>query len=191
MSYEVPVSLRKRSSSRKLLFQLPFFPIRHLPFTGRSTRLFSRQEILAEVREEIEAQAVIGSKEHGFVLDVAALKTRCYLLLSVYEETQRTRHAHANIRAVLSDAVLDGRYLLKAGSYLQMPGQPIHASTEVWGHSASEFDPYRFVQKRGIARGAIPTGGFLAWGAPPHLCPARQFATTEILIAVALLCNVS
>ncbi|KAM0810746.1 hypothetical protein AB5N19_11096 [Seiridium cardinale] len=147
--------------------------------------LFSRSEVLNEVRNEVESQAVTGSQQEGFELDVAALKHRCPLLLSVYQETQRTRHVHANIRKVLDDTLLDGKYLLKAGNYLQMPGQPIHSSESIWGASASEFDPYRFANKNNTSN--VPSSAFLAWGAPPHLCPARQFASTEILIIIALL----
>ncbi|KAH8882198.1 cytochrome P450 [Thozetella sp. PMI_491] len=149
--------------------------------------LFSRPDVLAEVRQELELHAVTGSKEAGFVMDVAAIKAKCPLLLSVMEETQRMRHVHAILRAVLSDTMLDGRYLLKKGNYLQMPGQPIHLSTEIWGPSAAEFDPYRFVPKKGRERDGIPPSAFLPWGAPPHLCPARQFASAEIMLAVGML----
>ncbi|KAI1800964.1 cytochrome P450 [Daldinia bambusicola] len=176
--------------------------------------LFSRPEVLAEVREELEAHAVHrksggekgkeegehGAEEADFVLDVASLKTRCPILLSVMQETQRTRHSHANIRKVLSDTPLDdGRYLLRKGYYVIMPGPPIHADTSVWGPTASTFDPYRFVPNRDrngtkankpddvAAAAAAPPSGFLSWGAPPYLCPARQFAATELLIVTALL----
>lgn len=143
--------------------------------------LFSRRSLLHEVRQELEAQAVI-KQEHGYTLDLGALKSKCPLLLSVFQETQRIRHIHAAIRRVMKDTLLDGKYLLKEGDYLQMPGHPIHVNTTIWGPSAREFDPYRFLK---IAK---PTGsGFMAWGTPPHLCPARQFAATEILIMVALL----
>ncbi|KAL3418727.1 hypothetical protein PVAG01_10443 [Phlyctema vagabunda] len=150
--------------------------------------LFSRPEILAEVRQEIMTQAVSGSKKEGFVLDVAVVKTRCPLLVSVFQETQRTRHVNASFRMVMEDTVLDGKYLLKKGNFLQMPGAPIHSNTGIWGHAASEFDPYRFVPKKGSGRDSLPTNnGFMAWGAAPYLCPARQFATTEILIVAAMM----
>ncbi|KAI1648166.1 uncharacterized protein F4817DRAFT_74665 [Daldinia loculata] len=71
-----------------------------------------------------------------------------------------------------------------------MPGPPIHRDVSVWGQSAGTFNPYRFVPKTSsvVSADAVPpTSGFLSWGAPPYLCPARQFASTEILIIVALL----
>ena len=152
--------------------------------------LFSRPDILNQVRQELEENAVFVQKD-GFALDIAALKSKCPLLLSVLQETQRTRHIHAAIRKVMEDTLLDGKYFLKAGNYLQMPGHAIHSNTTLWGPAASEFDPYRFVKPSMAeeSKDAIKHSGsdFLAWGAPPHLCPARQFAATEILILVALL----
>ncbi|KAH7118584.1 cytochrome P450 [Dactylonectria estremocensis] len=147
--------------------------------------LFSRPEVLEEVRAQVAEHAVSGSKESGFKLNVSALKTKCPLLLSVFQETQRTRHMHANIRKVTADTLLDGKYLLKAGNFVQMPGNPIHTNPEIWGDTVDVFDPYRFVPKDD--RKPILPSGFLAWGAPPHLCPARQFAATEILIVLASL----
>ncbi|KAH7123176.1 cytochrome P450 [Dactylonectria macrodidyma] len=149
--------------------------------------LFSRPGALQELRDEISREAVSGTKEEGFVLDVAALKTKCTLLLSVLQETQRTRHIFAMIRKVMSDTLLDGQYMLKAGHYLQMPGNPIHTNTSVWGPTAGAFDPYRFMPQESGDRKARDPSSFVAWGAPPHLCPARQFAATEIMIIVALL----
>lgn len=154
--------------------------------------LFSRADILTRVREELEAQAVV-KQDDRFALDVAALKSKCPLLLSVFQETQRVRHVYGAWRKVLKDTLLDGKYLLKAGNYLQMPGNLIHSDPDAWGPSASDFDPYRFVNGPGSkdveGKMAVKHGSsdFLAWGAPPHLCPARQFAATEILILVALL----
>ncbi|KAI1866724.1 uncharacterized protein JN550_007577 [Neoarthrinium moseri] len=147
--------------------------------------LFSRPDVLHEVREEVRLQAVTGSAKEGFELDVAALKLRCPLLLSVFQETQRMRHVHANIRKVLYDTVIDGKFLLKAGNFLHLPAAPIHSSENIWGASASVFDPYRFADTKNTA--SVTGSAFLPWGAPPHLCPARQFASTEILIIIALL----
>lgn len=145
--------------------------------------LFSREETLAQVRDELEQQAVVELGNGCFALDVAALKAQCPLLLSVFQETQRVRHIHAAIRKVMQDTLLDGKYLLKTGNYLQMPGNAIHSHEKIWGPTAAQFDPRRFVDVDKRRGGS----DFLAWGAPPHLCPARQFAATEIVILVALL----
>jgi cytochrome P450 len=147
--------------------------------------LYWRPELLDELREEVGREAVTRSKEGGFLLDIAALKSKCRLLLSVMEETQRVRHIHATMRKVLEDTILEGRYLLKKGYVVQMPGSPIHYNTDVYGPTAGEFNPYRFVP--GKAKEFTHGSGFLAWGSPPHLCPARQFASAEVLILAALL----
>lgn len=149
--------------------------------------LFSRPQILTEVREELETHAVSGSKEDRFILDVAALKSQCPLLLSVFQETQRTRHVNPSFRKVMTDILLDDKYLLKEGNFLQVPGNVIHRETGIWGPTAMEFDPYRFVPKKGVDKDASSASGFVPWGAAPYLCPARQFAATEILIMAALL----
>lgn len=154
--------------------------------------LFSRPDVLEEVRQEISGHAVRKS-EDGLVLDVAALKTDCLLLLSVLQETQRTRSINALVRKVMDDTLLDGRYLLKKGNFLQMPSQPIHINSALWGGSAETFDPRRFVSKKqsptddGKGSTGNVSSNFMPWGAAPHLCPARQFASTEILIVLALL----
>lgn len=157
--------------------------------------LFSRPELLAEVRAELGRNAVSGprscgnDKASGFVLDVAALKARCPLLLSVFQETQRTRHVNPSFRKVLADTRLDDRYLLKAGRFLQVPGNVMHCDPGLWGPTALEFDPYRFMpgKEAGVDRGTAAASGFVPWGAAPYMCPARQFAATEILIIAALL----
>ncbi|KAM0350691.1 hypothetical protein ACHAPU_003183 [Fusarium lateritium] len=149
--------------------------------------IFSRPKLLEEVRNEVTEQAISGDKETGFRLDVSALKTKYPLILSIFQETQRIRHIHANIRKITKDTLLDRKYLLKAGHYVIMPGQPMHTNKTTWGESADEFDPYRFVPKDSTDRKTVASSSFVAWGAPPHLCPARQFASTEILIVVALL----
>ncbi|KAI0118645.1 cytochrome P450 [Nemania sp. FL0031] len=164
--------------------------------------IFSRPDLLAAIREEISTNAVAvvtgtynGIDTSEFTLDVAALKTKCQLLLSSFQEVQRMHDTHANIRKVLADTFLDGgHYLLRKGSYCLVPTSLVHRSTRVWGETPSSFDPYRFMPQnaRVYGQGDSKSGitlanSFLGWGTTPHLCPARQFAATEILVLVALL----
>ena len=93
--------------------------------------VFSRPQLLEAIREEVSINAVQKPNDGSSVLDMAALKTACPLLLSTYQETQRTRHAHATSRSVVEDTFLD-QYLLKKGNILQMPVRPIHESREIW-----------------------------------------------------------
>jgi hypothetical protein len=151
--------------------------------------LFSRPSVLDEVRAEVQSHAIARDSSGTTILDVGALKSRCPLLLSVLQETQRTRHQAAMARQVMVDTTIDdGKYLLKKGAYVQMPAQPIHNDTAIWGPAAAEFDPYRFVNNTATGqKQKVAPGAFLAWGAAPHVCPARQFMTTELLIMGALL----
>ncbi|KAL4912839.1 cytochrome P450 [Aspergillus aurantiobrunneus] len=146
--------------------------------------IFSRPELLEVVRDEIYSSAV-QKTDTGFVLDVAALKSKCQVLLSVYQETQRTRHYQVAFRAITEDTLLD-RHLLKKGNYLQILSKPTHHNLNIWGPDTSNFDPYRFVP--GGTKTKISPSCFQPWGVPPHMCPARRFAFTEILIITALLC---
>jgi cytochrome P450 len=155
--------------------------------------IISRPQLLADIRAEIEANAVSKSDSEGqtaFKLDVADLKTACPLLLSSYQETQRTRSIHANIREVVSSTLITSpttqeEYYLCQGQYVQMPSGPIHKDPNIWGPTASEFDPRRFVNGKGVPKS--DSYAFLAWGSAPHLCPARQFASTEVMLFVALM----
>jgi len=158
--------------------------------------IYSRPALLEAIRQEIRERAVQKSDE-GFVLDIAILQTQCYLLLSAYQETQRLRHAQVAFRMMLEDTMID-QYLLKKGNHLHLAAKPVHLDPALWGQHVNHYDPYRFVpasasatagetKTKTTARPKILPTSFLPWGAAPWLCPARQFATTEILIIVALL----
>lgn len=180
---------------------------------------FSRPALLAAIRQEILSNAVVrhdGAEANDDkanaprVLDLAALKMSCPLLLATFQETQRHRHARSASRFVTEDTLLDGRFLLKKGHYLQMPVQSVHMDTSLWGPDAAAFDPYRFlpppaaakssVDEKAAAAGTTEGGGgytnssgkirpnsFLPWGTAPYTCPGRQFASTEVLVVAALL----
>jgi cytochrome P450 len=146
--------------------------------------VFSRPQLLQRLRLEIMEHAVHVDKPIQTIeLDVAALKTRCSLLLACLEETQRTRGQHATIRKVQEDTMV-GPFLLKKNAYLQIPSQTVHFDPTIWGDDPYRFNPDRFLDMYASPRSA---SSFTAWGVAPHLCPARQFAATEILVLIALL----
>ncbi len=178
-------------AKQAVVFTIASFPNSAPTLYWTIYELFSRPEVLAEVRNEVQEQTISGSRGKGFVLDVAALKSKCPILLSVFQETQRTRHVNPSFRKVMNDTLLDNKYLLKAGRYLQVPGNVIHTSTGIWGKEALDFDPYRFMPqpRKSLEKDASSSIAkpFVPWGAAPYLCPARQFASTEILTVCALL----
>lgn len=168
--------------------------------------IFSRPDVLSEIRQEIHDKAVTQSSSNK-ILNITSLQSDCHLLLSAFQETQRLRHSQVAFRIVVDDILLDDQYLLKKGAYVHLPAKPVHQNSEFWGPHANAFDPYRFIQAADptsknptttttsttTTSKSIPTkpkiipSGFRAWGAPPHMCPARQFAATEIMVFVALL----
>jgi hypothetical protein len=151
--------------------------------------IYSRPALLETIRQEIRKRALQKS-EDGFLLDIANLQTQCHVLLSAYQETQRTRHGQVAFRMILEDTIID-QYLLKKDHHLHLSAKPVHLDPTLWGPHVNHFDPYRFVPaatgETKTTRPRILPTSFLPWGAAPWLCPARQFATTEILIIVALL----
>lgn len=80
------------------------------------------------------------------------------------------------------------KYFLEKGNYLLMPSVPVHHDPAVWGLNADKFDPYRFVKGNvSIPRDKLPeSSAFMVWGIAPHVCPARQFASTEVMLFVAM-----
>lgn len=158
--------------------------------------IVTRPELLDTIRSELQ-QIVTRSGQldkETFEIDVVGLRTGCPILLSSYQETQRFRNIHASIRKIIADTVIESpitgeKYFLEKGNYLQMPSAPIHHDPEVWGANAAEFDPYRFVKGTGaIPRDKLPESyAFMAWGIAPHVCAARQFASTEVMLFVAMM----
>lgn len=143
--------------------------------------VFSRPDLVHRLREAIIEHGIHrDARSDTIELDVSALKTRVPLLLAVLEETQRVRGANATFRKVQTDTVL-GDYHLKRGNWIQIPHQPVHHDSRIWGTDPLQYNPDRFLGK------TLPSNSLSAWGTAPHLCPARQFASTEIMVLIALL----
>jgi hypothetical protein len=70
--------------------------------------IFSQPKLLKELRTELEEVAISRKGVNfEFELDLVAIKTKCPILLSIFEQTQRTRTIHAYIRKGLEDTTLD------------------------------------------------------------------------------------
>lgn len=177
--------------------------------------ILKRPELLAAIREEVATvviesdEPVPGSEERPpmqFQIDATKLRTSCPLLLSAFQETQRTRSITTTIRKVMADTIISPSsshdhnhtqetqssqsYLLKRGNYVQFPTPLLHRSREIWGANADTFDPYRFYraqkEETNQSNPPVPSNSFLPWGFAPHVCPARQYATTSIFIVIAM-----
>lgn len=110
------------------------------------------------------------------VIDLAAIRDQCPLLVSTFQEVLRLRSNGAPTRVVSKDILLNGQYLLKAGSVLQIPSKIINRERSTWGENAVEFSPSRFMANDQAKEQRSATG-FMSFGASPNICPGRHFAT--------------
>ncbi|KAF2146999.1 uncharacterized protein K452DRAFT_261129 [Aplosporella prunicola CBS 121167] len=146
--------------------------------------IFSRPELLDEIRDEVRAKA-LRVKEGIHIVDLAAIRNECKLLVSSYQETLRTRSNSATTRIVTKDMMLNDEWVLKQGSVLQMPAPTVNRHGSAWGDESSEFNPRRFL--KGEQKDVKRATAFLSFGASPHICPGRHFATGEILSLTAMM----
>jgi cytochrome P450 len=146
--------------------------------------LYSRPELLSEIRRELKRNVIHGSLEGKLVISVSALSNACPLFVSTYQEILRFRSTSSPVRFAREDVVLNDKYFLKKGSMICIPGRPMSKNSMVWGTSAERFDPRRFIKSS--EHNPRQTGGFMAFGVSPVICPGRNFASSEILAMVAL-----
>jgi hypothetical protein len=158
--------------------------------------IFSRPSLVEMLREEVKV--AVGKGDGGeFVLDISILRTSCPLLLSTLQETQRLRTQLLLSRKVLKDIVItDGEQerLLKKGNLAQIPTLHILRDNEIWGEDSQVFEPSRFIKlkKPNHGVGVIPASdlpplSFPVWGIAPHICPARWYATTGMMVQATLM----
>ncbi|KAK1760188.1 cytochrome P450 [Echria macrotheca] len=158
--------------------------------------LLSRPELVESIRAElVTSGAVTRFSSSHILLDISRLCTACPLLLSTFQETQRIHTIHAQIRQVtrattLTDDTTGTKYTLRPGSYLQVPSQPALRDPATWGSSPepSIFHPTRFMTLLSQKTNSeiLTPGTFPVWGIAPHICPARQFASSSIMALMAL-----
>jgi cytochrome P450 len=167
--------------------------------------IFSRAELVEQLRQEVEAGLVVSSAakaDDGEVTlraGTAAVEERCPLLMSVYRETLRRTVHQVSTRTAVQDTVLTDRngrqYLLKAGTVVQMAIGAGHVQDEYWGGDVDEFKPDRFIRKEAVAEGNGEGPGsakamraaFQPFGGGLHLCPGRHFAFAEMMAVVSTL----
>ena len=153
--------------------------------------IYSRDDLLADIREEIKSNAlVIDSSTKKHTVDLGLIRDGCPKLLSIFQETLRVHSNGAPTRVVYNDVLLDNRYLLKAGSVVQMLAPAVNKEEAVWGESAQHFDSSRF---NSITKEKDPpverprATSYMSFGAAPNMCAGRHFAAGEILALAAML----
>ena len=144
------------------------------------TYIYSTPELLNELRQQLSKRISIG---HGQTveaqlrrLDLTQAVQSCPLLMSLFREVLRIRSTNAAGRMVLQDTLLSQKYVLKKGSTVLIPAAELHSDPSVWGPSAMEFDPYRFVRGNAQAPSKLAASSYRAFGGGSALCPGRYFA---------------
>lgn len=157
--------------------------------------IYSRPSLLAEIRDEIQTNALVASDTISFT----ALKDSCRLLNSVYRESMRLCAPMISSRYVLEDTLVADKYLLKKNSVVQIAGGVLHADREIWGPDADQFNPHRFLYNQsgsktsvdgsvsGSRASQVHPAAYRAFGGGSSLCPGRHFAQIEILALAAVM----
>ena len=142
-------------------------------------------ELLARIRAELAevvgpmAEAEAGEPRHSF--DVTAIRERCPLLMSTFNEVLRYVGASTSTLIVHEDVYIDEQYLLTKGALVQISATAIHSDPDVWGPNAADFDPERFLKPSKVHPSANRT-----FGGGSTLCPGRHLAADEILVFTAM-----
>ncbi|CAL5866295.1 uncharacterized protein PFLUO_LOCUS502 [Penicillium psychrofluorescens] len=154
--------------------------------------MFSRADLLKQIRDEVQANAVHISEDGTHVIDLADLRDECPLLMSAFQEILRTRSSSSPTRYVTKELMVGDRYLLKEGHVVMMPAISIGRNPDVWGSTNRDFDPRRFMKathsdnQTEKKKDPRRVGGFMSFGVSPVICPGRHFASGEILGLIAM-----
>ena len=152
--------------------------------------IYSVPGLLEGSRKEIDSIVTTSHGDDGLtrIINISNLKQHCPLLTSTFQETLRYCSIGTSVREVMEDTILDGQWLLKKGSMVQMPNRIIHKDPTIWGDDVDNFLPRRFMKEQyghGI-RKRPAAAAFRAFGGGTTLCPGRHFATNEVLAMTSL-----
>ena len=155
------------------------------------SRVFSIPSLLANIRLELEQVLQTTEKANGTTgrtLDVEAMKEKCPLLASTFQETLRHYSCGATTREVIQATTLKSEYALQEGSIIQIPTRVIHDDPGIWGPTVADFDPRRFLKRDGKDPSEYKAhpGAFRSFGGGTSLCPGRHFASNEVMCVVAI-----
>ena len=154
---------------------------------------YSVHGLLTDIRTELDrvvSQTKYESKTRR-IISLQTIKEKCPLLISTVQETLRYCAIGNSVRQVMQDTVLDGQWLLRKDSLVQMPSRIIHTDASIWGTNVENFEPRRFLKS---STGPKPgdssnkraqAAAFRSFGGGTTLCPGRQFAMNEMLVITA------
>lgn len=149
--------------------------------------LFSRPTDLERFRGEVlEVVSIEGNKA---IIDTKKFEKQPFInayfheVLRFYAIFRFNRHVAED--TLLRDA--DGReYLLKKGADVEWFAGNMHWNQDVWGDSAHQFNPERFMSGSTEDEKKKRTS-MTPFSAGKYMCPGRLFATVEILSVMAAL----
>lgn len=157
----------------------------------------SRPSLLAEVRSEIEQNALVAPGTISF----PALRDKCPLLNSIYKETMRLTAPMTSARMVHEDTIIGDQFLLRKGAIVQIPGGILHKDATIWGPDVASFNPRRFQHNWAGSKtdeagnvssekgDQVHASAFRGFGGGTSLCPGRFIAQMEIIsLTAAVVC---
>ena len=150
--------------------------------------IFARPTLVERLRAELTGvvqKSQAAGKEDTAVINITRLEAECPLLCACYRETLRLIAHNVSVRRVVKDTTITqahGRsYTLKEGVDVQIALGIPHYLTSVWGEDVKDFNPERFLDRKGADSDKAKKNAFIPFGGGRHYCPGRNFAFTEIL----------
>lgn len=140
------------------------------------SHLLFNEDLLKLVRAETEAAW------QDETLRVKYLCTHSPNLDAIFCEVLRLNSGAMSTRRILSPTEIGGK-VLQPGNFLLIPSRQLHKNKEVWGSDVSEFDAFRFVKNKGLARHS----SYRPFGGGESYCPGRTLAKEEVFGFIAIL----
>ncbi|KAF2719864.1 putative P450 monooxygenase [Polychaeton citri CBS 116435] len=167
-------------------------------------RIYSDQDLLAMIREEIKPYATAVQPKQEFPVaepprlenfDVEALCSKCPLLKSCYIECLRLDTASWSLKIVKQDFVLQSRdkesiksdtsgWLLRKGEYAHA-AHDLHNTDPNYFPNPMTFKPDRHIKREGKQEATADMGSIRPYGGGSSMCKGRAFALKEVLMFVA------
>ncbi|TVY21382.1 7-alpha-hydroxycholest-4-en-3-one 12-alpha-hydroxylase [Lachnellula arida] len=153
--------------------------------------IFSQPDLVTALRQEISKITSRKTRDgiETVTLNISMLQSHCPLLTACFNETLRLNKTGASVRTILEDVMLDDRYLLKKGAFVQIPTGVLQSDLDVWGPDAKLFNPQRFLTQDSLRKDVkkAQNQAYMPFGGGKNLCPGRHLAFTEITAFVAML----
>lgn len=153
--------------------------------------IFSNSSLLENLRNRLYALSTEKENPGEYRTSIRQLNIKHVMeyvpsVMSLLQEVFRVKSTNATGRVVLSDTLLEDRYLLKKGSFLLLPAAELHWSPSIWGATVDEFDPQRFMSDQQPGLPKVAPSALRGFGGGSAMCPGRYFASIEIISWVVL-----